>query len=115
MEDRRPGLPNNAWNSSDPAELIDFPCSDAFLRHYHALGMTPREPERPEPKPLVIYVQSDAIPEQVRQQALTESHRDIGYLRRTIYEIRGEIDRLEWNLANATRKQVETKSTGSLD
>ena len=38
-------LPNHLWDENDPADLIDFPCSDTFLRHYHALGLTPRCPE----------------------------------------------------------------------
>ncbi len=39
-------LPNNSFNANDPKELIDFPCSDVFLEHYHNLGMTPRNPYR---------------------------------------------------------------------
>ena len=37
-------LPNHCWED-DPSELIDFPCSNIFLRHYHSLGLTPRCPE----------------------------------------------------------------------
>jgi len=40
-------LPNHYWDDDD---LIDFPCSDTFLRHYHALGLTPRCPE-PDVRP----------------------------------------------------------------
>jgi len=38
-------LPNNAMNLNDPAELIDFPVSDAWLEHYHQAHMTPRRPQ----------------------------------------------------------------------
>ncbi len=37
-------LPNSSFNTKDPSELIDFPCSDDFLAHYNKLGMTPRKP-----------------------------------------------------------------------
>jgi len=40
-----PALPNHSFDETDPREMIDFPCSDDFLRHYHAKGMTPRCPE----------------------------------------------------------------------
>ena len=38
-------LPNNSMDLSNSKELIDFPCSDDFLQHYHNLGMTPRKPQ----------------------------------------------------------------------
>ena len=35
-------LPNSDWDENDPREMIDFPCSDIFLDHYHLRGLTPR-------------------------------------------------------------------------
>ena len=35
-------LPNHCWDAED---LVDFPCSDDFLRMYNQKGMTPRCPE----------------------------------------------------------------------
>lgn len=40
-----PALPNHCFDETDLAELIDFPVSDDWLRHYHFKGMTPRSPE----------------------------------------------------------------------
>ena len=40
-----PALPNHCFDETDRADLIDFPVSDDWLRHYHSKGMTPRSPE----------------------------------------------------------------------
>lgn len=40
-----PSLPNHWWDDNDPAELVDFPVADIWLRDYHEKGMTPRCPE----------------------------------------------------------------------
>ncbi len=74
----RARLPNNAWNNNDPNELIDFPVSDAWLQHYHNLGMTPRCPQsNVQAQVDKLSAKLESIEETVRSMA--EEGRQTGY------------------------------------